>query len=113
MGGFVYLIFGSCKDVTVGPTAIMAAMVSKYVSNYSADFAVLAAFLAGLVELGMGVLQLGFLVEFISMPVISGFTTAAALQIASAQLKSLFGLEENPEIILQNQYIILYSISQP
>lgn len=93
MGGFVYLIFGSCKDVTVGPTAIMAAMVSKYVSNYSADFAVLAAFLAGLVELGMGVLQLGFLVEFISMPVISGFTTAAALQIASAQLKSLFGLE--------------------
>lgn len=93
MGGFVYLIFGSCKDVTVGPTAIMAAMVSKYVSNYSADFAVLAAFLAGLVELGMGVLQLGFLVEFISIPVISGFTTAAALQIASAQLKSLFGLE--------------------
>ncbi|XP_073948910.1 sodium-independent sulfate anion transporter-like [Choristoneura fumiferana] len=93
MGGFVYLIFGSCKDVTVGPTAIMAAMVSKYVSNYSADFAVLAAFLAGLIELGMGVLQLGFLVEFISMPVISGFTTAAALQIASAQLKSLFGLE--------------------
>lgn len=93
MGGFVYLIFGSCKDVTVGPTAIMAAMVSKYVSNYSSDFAVLAAFLAGLVELGMGVLQLGFLVEFISMPVISGFTTAAALQIASAQLKSLFGLE--------------------
>lgn len=92
MGGFVYLFFGSCKDVTVGPTAIMAAMVAKYVSGYSADFAVLAAFLAGLVELMMGVLNLGFLVEFISIPVISGFTTAAALQIASAQLKALFGL---------------------
>ncbi|XP_045491483.1 sodium-independent sulfate anion transporter [Colias croceus] len=92
MGGFVYLFFGSCKDVTVGPTAIMAAMVAKYVSGYSADFAVLAAFLSGIVELTMGVLNLGFLVEFISMPVISGFTTAAALQIASSQLKSLFGL---------------------
>ncbi|XP_063620633.1 sodium-independent sulfate anion transporter-like [Cydia splendana] len=93
MGGFVYLFFGSCKDVTVGPTAIMSAMVSKYVSGYSADFAVLAAFLSGLVELGMGILHLGFLVEFISMPVISGFTTAAALQIAAGQMKSLFGLD--------------------
>ncbi|XP_063377763.1 sodium-independent sulfate anion transporter-like [Cydia fagiglandana] len=93
MGGFVYLFFGSSKDVTVGPTAIMSAMVSKYVSGYSADFAVLAAFLSGLVELGMGILHLGFLVEFISMPVISGFTTAAALQIAAGQLKSLFGLD--------------------
>lgn len=92
MGGFVYLIFGSCKDVTVGPTAIMSAIVAKYVSGYSADFAVLAAFLAGLVELTMGILHLGFLVDFISQPVISGFTTAAALQIASSQLKSLFGL---------------------
>lgn len=92
-GGFVYLIFGSCKDVTIGPTAILAAMVSKYVVTHSADFAVLAAFLAGVVELILGILHLGFLVEFISTPVISGFTTAAALQIASAQLKSFFALD--------------------
>ncbi|XP_047505316.1 sodium-independent sulfate anion transporter-like [Pieris napi] len=93
MGGLVYVFFGSCKDVTVGPTAIMAAMVGKYVRGYSAEFAVLAAFLAGIVELLMGVFNFGFLVEFISAPVISGFTTAAALQIASSQLKSLFGLD--------------------
>ncbi|CAH2233541.1 jg15512, partial [Pararge aegeria aegeria] len=92
MGGFVYLFVGSCKDITVGPTAIMAAMTSKYVSAYSADFAVLASFLSGVLILAMGILNLGFLVEFISQPVISGFTTAAALQIASAQLKGLFGL---------------------
>ncbi|XP_063394567.1 sodium-independent sulfate anion transporter-like [Cydia fagiglandana] len=91
--GIVYLIFGSCMNVTVGPTAIMAAMVAKYVYNYSGDFAVLAAFIAGVVELTIGILHLGFLIEFISMPVISGFTTAAALQIASAQLKALFGLD--------------------
>lgn len=92
LGGFVYLFFGSCKDVTVGPTAIMATMVAKYVSGYSADFAVLAAFLAGLIELAMGIFHLGFLVEFVSQPVINGFTTAAAIQIAASQLKSLFGL---------------------
>ncbi|XP_063365061.1 sodium-independent sulfate anion transporter-like [Cydia amplana] len=91
--GIVYLIFGSCMNVTIGPTAIMAAMVARYVYNYSADFAVLMAFIAGVVELTIGILHLGFLIEFISMPVISGFTTAAALQIASAQLKALFGLD--------------------
>lgn len=93
MGGFVYLFFGSSKDVTVGPTAVLSAMTSKYVLNYSADFAVLAAFLAGIVELLMGILQLGFLVEFISGPVISAFITSAALQITSSQLKNLFGLD--------------------
>ncbi|KPJ00123.1 Sodium-independent sulfate anion transporter [Papilio xuthus] len=92
MGGFVYLFFGSCKDITVGPTAVLSTMTAKYVANYSADFAVLAAFLTGVVSFAMGILNLGFLVEFISMPVISGFTTSAAMQIAAAQLKSLFGL---------------------
>lgn len=90
--GFVYIVFGSCKTVTVGPTAILASMVAKYVNNYSADFAILAAFLSGVIQLAMGVLQLGFLVKFISHPVISGFTTAAALQIASSQLKPFLGL---------------------
>ncbi|KAG6442123.1 hypothetical protein O3G_MSEX002209 [Manduca sexta] len=89
--GVVYVFFGSCYNVTVGPTAILAAMTARYVSNYSIDFAILAAFLSGVMILVMGVLHLGFLVEFISMPVISGFTTAAALQIAASQLKSLFG----------------------
>ncbi|CAH2086824.1 unnamed protein product [Euphydryas editha] len=93
MGGFVYLFFGSCKDITIGPTAILAAMTAKYVSGYSYDYAVFVAFLSGWVVLAMGVMNLGFLVEFISIPVISGFTTAAALQIASAQLISLFGMK--------------------
>lgn len=91
--GIVYVIFGSCYNVTVGPTAIIAAMTAKYVADYSADFAILTAFLSGVFIFLMGILNLGFLVEFISMPVISGFTTAAALQIAASQLKSFFGLK--------------------
>lgn len=92
LGGFVYLFFGSCKDITIGPTAIISTMTAKYVAGYSSDFAVLAAFLSGLVQFAMGVLYLGFIVEFISQPVITGFTNAAALQIASSQLKALLGL---------------------
>lgn len=91
--GLVYVFFGSCHNVTVGPTAILSAMTARYVSNYSADFAILVAFLSGVFIFILGVLNLGFLVEFISIPVISGFTTAAALQIAASQLKSYFGLE--------------------
>ncbi|KAF9823625.1 hypothetical protein SFRURICE_009170 [Spodoptera frugiperda] len=87
--GLMYMLFGSCKDVTVGPTAILAALLAKYVAR-SADFAYLAAFLSGCFILLLGILQLGFLLDFISKPVISGFTTAAALQISASQLKSLF-----------------------
>ncbi|XP_013172673.1 PREDICTED: sodium-independent sulfate anion transporter-like isoform X2 [Papilio xuthus] len=87
--GFVYALFGSCKDVTVGPTAILSALLAKYVA-LSPDFAYLASFLSGCVIMLLGALQLGFLLDFISKPVISGFTTAAALQISASQLKSLF-----------------------
>ncbi|XP_075973939.1 sodium-independent sulfate anion transporter-like isoform X2 [Anticarsia gemmatalis] len=90
--GLVYMMFGSCKDVTVGPTAILAALLAKYVAH-SADFAYLASFLSGCLILLLGVLQLGFLLDFISKPVISGFTTAAALQISASQLKSLFRIK--------------------
>ncbi|XP_053624209.1 sodium-independent sulfate anion transporter-like [Plodia interpunctella] len=90
--GVVYMVFGSCKSVTVGPTAIVSTLTGKYVSGYSPDFAVLAAFLTGIAQLVLGVLKLGFLVQFISMPVINGFTTASAMQIASSQLKPLLGL---------------------
>ncbi|XP_041978294.1 sodium-independent sulfate anion transporter-like isoform X2 [Aricia agestis] len=87
--GLVYVFLGSCKDVTVGPTAILAALLAKYVA-ISPDFAYLGSFLTGCVIMLLGICQLGFLLDFISKPVISGFTTAAALQISASQLKSLF-----------------------
>ncbi|GBP83829.1 Sodium-independent sulfate anion transporter [Eumeta japonica] len=87
--GLVYMVLGSCKDVIIGPTAILALLVSKYVT-YSADFAILVSFLSGSIILLLGLLNLGFLLDFISKPVICGFTAAAALQIAASQLKALF-----------------------
>jgi len=92
MGCFVYCIFGSSKDITIGPTAIMALMTQVH-AQYGPDYAVLLSFLSGLIILSFGILQLGFLIDFISVPVIAGFTSAAAITIASGQVKSLLGLE--------------------
>ncbi|CAK9796905.1 Sodium-independent sulfate anion transporter [Anthophora quadrimaculata] len=92
MGCFVYLVFGSCKDITVGPTAIMALLSQHHVIRLGSDIAVFLCFLSGCVILFMGVLHLGFLIEFVSMPVISGFTNAAAMIIGTSQLGTLLGL---------------------
>jgi len=92
MGCFMYVIFGSCKDITVGPTAIMSLLTAQYAPN--AAFAVLLSFLTGLIVLVLGLLRLGFVIDFISVPVTAGFTSAAAITIASGQVRSLFGLEK-------------------
>lgn len=92
MGCFMYIFFGTSKDVTVGPTAIMALMTAEY-ANKGATYAVLLAFISGLVIMALGILRLGMVIDFISVPVIAGFTSAAAITIASSQVKSIFGLE--------------------
>ncbi|EZA56466.1 Sodium-independent sulfate anion transporter [Ooceraea biroi] len=93
MGCFVYLVFGSSKDVTVGPTALMALLVQKHVMRLGANLAVLMCFLSGIVIMIMGILHLGFLVDFISLPVIGGFSNAAAIIITTSQVGTLLGIK--------------------
>ncbi|XP_052890352.1 sodium-independent sulfate anion transporter-like [Anopheles moucheti] len=92
MGCFVYFLLGSCKDVTIGPTAIMSLMVQAHVGNKGVEFVILSAFVTGCMILLLGILNLGFLVQFISYPVTAGFTSAAAITIATGQMKSLLGI---------------------
>jgi len=92
MACFIYTIFGSCKDSAVGPTAIASILTRENLHNLGPEFAVLLCFLAGCVELLMGILQLGFLIDFISGPVSVGFTSAAAIIIATTQIKDILGL---------------------
>ncbi|KAL9693744.1 hypothetical protein quinque_013029 [Culex quinquefasciatus] len=110
MGCFVYALFGSCKDVTIGPTAIMSLMVQVHVANLGPAFAILSAFLVGCVVLGLGLLNLGFLVQFISMPVTAGFTSAAAITIASGQMKSLLGLPGQSNEFLDSWENVFHNI---
>ncbi|XP_073974525.1 sodium-independent sulfate anion transporter [Rhodnius prolixus] len=92
VGCFVYAIFGSCKDITIGPTALMSLMTYQQVVNRNPDYAILLCFLTGCVMMLMAFLRLGVLVEFISQPVTVGFTTATSVIIIASQIKGLLGL---------------------
>lgn len=112
MGSFVYIVFGSCENITIGPTAIMATMVQPLVAKAGADMAVLIAFLKGCIIALLGVFHLGFLLDFISLPVITGFTSAAAINIASSQFKSLLGIAGRTENFLDSVIAIFKNIYQ-
>ncbi|XP_069957501.1 sodium-independent sulfate anion transporter-like [Cherax quadricarinatus] len=89
---FVYFLLGSTSELSIGPTAIMSLMTYQYTGQGGGDYAVLLTFMAGIIELVAGIVNLGFVINFISQPVISGFTSAAAIIIVSSQLKLMFGL---------------------
>ncbi|KAF3425549.1 hypothetical protein E2986_04170 [Frieseomelitta varia] len=102
MASFVYIIFGSCKSITIGPTAIMATMVRPLVLEYGADMAILLTFLKGCIIALLGLFHLGFLLDFISLPVITGFTAAASINIATSQFKPLLGIAGRSEDLVDS-----------
>ncbi|XP_063574397.1 sodium-independent sulfate anion transporter isoform X13 [Pongo abelii] len=111
MGCFVYFFLGTSRDVTLGPTAIMSLLVSFYTFHEPA-YAVLLAFLSGCIQLAMGVLRLGFLLDFISCPVIKGFTSAAAVTIGFGQIKNLLGLQNIPRQFFLQVYHTFLRIAE-
>eukprot|EP00058_Branchiostoma_floridae_P010110 XP_002595598.1 hypothetical protein BRAFLDRAFT_64708 [Branchiostoma floridae] len=103
MGCFIYCLFGTSKDVTLGPTAIISLMTAEYAKG-EPTLAIALCLCAGLVQFAMGVLQLGFLVNFMAFPVISGYMSAAALIIGCGQLKLIFGLKNVRRSFIWNIY---------
>ncbi|XP_014476440.1 PREDICTED: sodium-independent sulfate anion transporter-like [Dinoponera quadriceps] len=95
-GSFVYIVFGTCREVNIGPTALISLLTWTYARGIP-EYAALLCFLSGCVTILLGILRLGFLVEFVSVPVVSGFTSAASLIIACSQIKSLLGLSIHGE----------------
>ncbi|XP_050683537.1 sodium-independent sulfate anion transporter isoform X2 [Leptidea sinapis] len=106
LGCFIYIILGGCRAVPAGPTAI-ASLLTWQVAGGVVEKAILLTFLCGLVELLMGVLGLGFLINFVSGPVSSGFTSAVALMIATSQVKDLFAIQVTGTTFLQ-QWISVF-----
>lgn len=96
----LYAFFGSSRALAVGPVAVASLMVASALGSLalpgSADYIVAALVLSALIGvflLIMGIAKLGFLANFLSHPVMSGFTSAAAIVIAFSQLKHLLGLD--------------------
>ncbi|XP_034095083.1 sodium-independent sulfate anion transporter [Gymnodraco acuticeps] len=111
MGGFVYTLLGTSKDVTLGPTAIMSLLCFSVVGGQP-HRAVLLSLLCGLIQAGMALLRLGFLLDFIAYPVIKGFTCAAAVTIGFGQVKNILGLDGIPHDFVLEVYYTFYKIPE-
>ncbi|KAI9128214.1 hypothetical protein K1719_001207 [Acacia pycnantha] len=95
---FVYAVFGSSRQLAVGPVALVSLLVSNVLSSITdssgelyTELAILLALMVGILECIMGLLRLGWLIRFISHSVISGFTTASAIVIGLSQAKYFLG----------------------
>ena len=96
----LYALLGSSRVLAVGPVAVVSLMTAAAVAEHAASgthaywqVAMTLAFLSGGMLLLMGLLRLGFLANFLSHPVISGFISASGLLIAASQLKTLMGVK--------------------
>ena len=115
----IYSIFGTSNTLAVGPVAVIALMTfavcSKFAQPGSSEFASIAILLAaisGLILLLMGILRLGFITNFLSHPVISGFITASGLIIAASQLKHILGINGDGSNLITILSSILKNISE-
>lgn len=95
----IYAVFGTSRVLAVGPVAVVSLMTAATIGQVAeagtAGYAVAAlslAFLSGAMLVLMGVLRLGFLANFLSHPVTSGFISASGLLIAASQIGPLSGL---------------------
>ena len=96
----LYALFGSSRVLAVGPVAVVSLMTAAAVGEHAAPgsaaywpVALTLAFLSGGMLMAMGLLRLGFIANFLSHPVISGFISASGLLIAASQLKTLMGVK--------------------
>ncbi|XP_044017323.1 sodium-independent sulfate anion transporter-like isoform X2 [Aphidius gifuensis] len=97
LGCLIYILFGSSKDIAFGPSAIVSLLTFQTISHLNEgpdriQHAILLCLLSGVVELLMGIFGLGFVIDFVSGPVSSGFTSAVALIIVSTQMKDILGI---------------------
>lgn len=96
----MYAIFGSSRQVAIGPVAMDSLIVATGVSTIALSgsesyisIAILLALMVGVIQLIMGFFRLGFMVNFLSKPVITGFTSAIALTIGFNQFRNLLGVD--------------------
>jgi len=116
----IYAFFGTSRYLAVGPVAISSILVFQGVSMIAEPFSaeylqlvITCGFYVGVLQLLLGVLKFGSLVNFIADPVIKGFIAAASLIIVVSQLKSAFGLSQDrgPSII-HNLTAVIKNIGQ-
>lgn len=104
----LYALFGTSATLAVGPVAVASLMTASALADIAvagtAEYvgaALVLAFFSGLLLLGMGLLRMGFLANFLSHPVISGFVTASGILIAASQLSHILGIRGSGNNLLE------------
>ena len=112
-----YALFGSSRTLAVGPVAVVSLMTAAALGPLfpagSAEYvgaAMLLALLSGLLLAGMALLRLGFVANFLSHPVISGFISASGILIAVGQLKHILGISASGENLQQLLPSLLHNL---
>lgn len=116
----IYGIFGTSGQLSIGPVAISSILLFAGVSQVAIPFSevyigliILVGFLAGVLQFALGLSRLGFLVNFISQPVITGFTAAAAVIIFVSQLKTALGISiPRSDNLIETSSYLLHHISE-
>ncbi|MEO9894043.1 sulfate permease [Aurantibacter sp.] len=114
----IYALLGTSRQLAVGPVAMDSLLVASGLGALALtgmdEYISMAIFLAlfmGVIQLTLGLLRMGFFVNFLSQPVISGFTSAAAIIIGMSQLKHLLGtsIERSNQVhvLLKNAFITI------
>lgn len=106
-----YAIFGTSTALAVGPVAVVSLMTASAIGSIAAEgtvdyasAAILLAAMSGIILAVLGLFRLGFIANFLSHPVISGFITASGLIIATSQVGGMLGIKTEghalPELVM-------------
>ena len=118
--GIVAALFGSSRQLATGPVAVVSLMTASTLEPLAAGnpegylaYAVLMALMVGVFQISLGLLRMGVLVDFLSHPVVTGFTNAAAIIIGTSQIGKLFGVSvEKSEHTYETVWNTLVAASQ-
>jgi SulP family sulfate permease len=113
----IYAILGTSRVLAVGPVAVVSLMTASAIGQHAVvgsqeycSVAITLAFMSGSMLLLMGVLRLGFLANFLSHPVISGFISASGLLIAASQMKTIMGVTSDSQNFIELMLDLLSQI---
>jgi len=114
----LYAVFGTSRTLAVGPVAVVslltAASIGKFALPGSSEYIIAAitlAFMSGIFLIILGFFKLGFLANFLSHPVISGFITASGIIIVTSQLKHILGVNSSGHNLIEIILVLFSNIN--
>ncbi len=115
----VYALLGTSNKISIGPVALDSIlvitglqMIAEPGSEHYLSLAITLSLLVGVIQAVLGLLRFGFVVNFLSYPVIVGYTSAAAIIIAASQFETVFGIRVENDNVFDLIYQLFARFSQ-